>query len=566
MSVIVLRERSALFRLYYRTNYWGDPRTASGDSSRPERAAATKGLLQHIIDRNQYIKILDIGCGDFCWGSALRLPPTCQYIGLDIVPEVIEANSRLYGSPPKIQFRVSDATVDTLPEADLVLIRDLFIHLEDEEVQAVLRAVSHCNPSLLLASSYRGALGPRSLEGWNFAPIDLESKAYGLGPADFFIHEAPEYDRPEDGIKGIAGWRFSAEVDVDIAPSLLAVASKTLDASLPSTRLAGPPQSNWSICVDGRGFAYFSFQAKKAGRPSAGEVRVRPLYASFSALDRRLTKKVISTARVAVMGRQCVVMIEEVGENCGDLNAGNVCLVQESLELGDPLKGRGRRSGYLCESVIVDHSCLLPLPKTDNPYLFLLAYPLSCALSAQPLLASLEALGSPLTAAIWGAGTAGLLMVDLLRYRGWEVTISDIFMPQSPSARAATCLGATYIQSDFNFEPQFTPLLAIDCSGDPSCTEGALHCVPQHGRVIVWPEPALHHERHKDERMKILEIPNNNLLEEAIQVIQGRFDRLVAHLITDIAPLCEFDRVLFPRVPNRTAVVKCFDEKRDMPA
>jgi SAM-dependent methyltransferase len=561
MSVIGLRGRSALFRLYHRTNYWGDPRTASGDSSRPERAAAARSLLQHIVDCNQYIKILDVGCGDFSWGSVLRLPPTCQYIGLDIVPEVIEANSRLYGSPPKLQFMVSDATVDTLPEADLILIRDLFIHLEDEEIQAVLRAVRGCKSSLLIASSYRGAVSARDLKKWNFAPIDLECNSYGLGSADFFIPEAPEYDRPEDGIKGIAGWRFSPKLDVDVVALPLAVGSKTPDASLPSTRLAGPPQSNWSICVDGRGFAFFSFQARQAGRPCVGEVKVRPLYASFSALDRRLTKETILTAHVAVMGRQCVVTIEEIGENCGNFKVGDLCLVQESLELGDPLKGSAQRSGYLCDSVLVDHSCLLQLPKTDKPYLFLLAYPLSCALSTRPLLESLEAVGFPLTAAVWGAGTAGLLMVELLGHRGWEVTISDIFVPQSQPAEVATCLGATYIQSDFNFEPEFTPLLAIDCSGDPSCTEYALRCVPQHGRVILWPEIALRRKDYQDDRLTILEVPSNGFLEEAIHVIQERFDGLMAHLIMDIAPLWEFDRALFPRVPNRTAVVKCLEDR-----
>jgi SAM-dependent methyltransferase len=563
MTVDNSRARSTLFRLYHRTNYWGDPTTRSGDSSRPERAKVATKLLQSILNANPRIRLLDLGCGDFSWGSKLCLPSTCRYIGVDIVPEVIEANSHLYSSPPRLQFMTADATVDELPEADVVLIRDLFIHLEDDEIRAVLRAVDRCQPSLLIASSYRGSSGPRSLEKWNSAPMDLENKGYGLGSADFFIPEAPDFDRPEDGVKGLAGWRRSTKVQVDLVSLTFdrgsGVTTDSTKSSLPSTRLTGKPGPNWSICADGRGFAFFSYETEQSRRPNTGEVRVRPLYASFSAADRRMTKKGARQAHATVMGRQCVVTVEDIGEQCGGLARHDVCLVKEPILLDDSIPVIGPfklPGGYLRESVLTDHSCLLKLPEDKEPYLFLLAYPLSCALAAQPLLESLEASGSRLTAAIWGAGTAGLLLVEMLRHRGWAVVISDLFAPQSQAAKVATSLGATYIQSDFNFEPEFKPLLSIDSSGDPASTEAALRCTSRHGHVLLWPEATVLTSGSLDDRLTILKSPNNHFLKDAIQIIQERFGGLMTNLITDIAPLHEFDRALFPRVPNRTTIVR----------
>lgn len=259
------------------------------------------------------------------------------------------------------------------------------------------------------------------------------------------------------------------------------------------------------------------------------------------------------------MGRQCIVTVEDVGEKCGDLARHDVCLVKEPFLLDNaiPVIGRCKLSGgYLRESVLTDHACLLKLPKDKESHLFLLAYPLSCALAAQPLLESLEAKGIPLTAAIWGAGTADLLFVEILRHRGWAVVISDLFAPQSQAAKIATSLGATYIQSNFNFEPESKPLLSIDGSGDPTSTKAALRCTSRHGHVLLWPEATTLPSDSLDNRLTILKSPNDLLLTDAIQIIQERFGELLENLITDMVPLEEFDRALFPRVPSCTTVVR----------
>lgn len=144
-------------------------------------------------------------------------------------------------------------------------------------------------------------------------------------------------------------------------------------------------------------------------------------------------------------------------------------------------------------------------------------------------------------------------LVKILKDLQWDVVISDLFPPESPSAKVATELGATYIRSDFDFKPEFEPLLSIDSSGDPASTMAALSCTPQHGRVLVWPEAM---PSPSNDRVKELKVPNNPLLEEAIRIIQEQPDELLENLIAHKVPLEEFDCALFPRVPSRTIVVE----------
>lgn len=52
----------------------------------------------------------------------------CRYIGIDIVPSVIERNMRQFGRPDR-SFAVVDACSEDIPDADVVLCREVLFHL-----------------------------------------------------------------------------------------------------------------------------------------------------------------------------------------------------------------------------------------------------------------------------------------------------------------------------------------------------------------------------------------------------------------------------------------------------
>ena len=81
--------------------------------------------------------LLDVGCGDWNWMKNVQLP--CGYIGIDIVPEVIEANLR--HKCPRVEFCVVDAVNSALPDADVALCREILFHLSFQDAQSALSKI-----------------------------------------------------------------------------------------------------------------------------------------------------------------------------------------------------------------------------------------------------------------------------------------------------------------------------------------------------------------------------------------------------------------------------------------
>ena len=81
---------------------------------------------------------MDVGCGDYTWMRTLDLP--CPYIGVDIVAAVIAANQASFGDD-RHSFFQRNAIADDLPQADVVLCRDMIFHLSLADGQSALRNI-----------------------------------------------------------------------------------------------------------------------------------------------------------------------------------------------------------------------------------------------------------------------------------------------------------------------------------------------------------------------------------------------------------------------------------------
>ena len=87
--------REAVFRSVYRDHAWKG-RSRSGPGSDAAASQPFRAFLEDLIRRHRVGSVLDVGCGDWTstrlvdWGGV-------DYMGIDIVPEVIEANRRRYG-------------------------------------------------------------------------------------------------------------------------------------------------------------------------------------------------------------------------------------------------------------------------------------------------------------------------------------------------------------------------------------------------------------------------------------------------------------------------------------
>ena len=93
--------------------------------------------INKLVESLEYTpSVFDLGCGNFNVGSKLR-PLFIDYYAGDIVEYLIENNKEKFKNL-NVNFLVVDAEVDNLPDADIVMIRQVFQHLSNNTIQIIL--------------------------------------------------------------------------------------------------------------------------------------------------------------------------------------------------------------------------------------------------------------------------------------------------------------------------------------------------------------------------------------------------------------------------------------------
>lgn len=172
-----------IFKRYYQENFWADDESVSGAGSTMEATAAIRKYLPTVFKGMN--SLLDIPCGDFNWLRSVQLPQ--MYIGADVVPELIAENAQKFGDK-NTKFRVLDITKDPLPKVDIVMVRDLFGHFSNREVQAALKNIRRSGSRYLLATTFPLHENSGDIETGQWRPLNL-GKYWGLPVQDLIINE-----------------------------------------------------------------------------------------------------------------------------------------------------------------------------------------------------------------------------------------------------------------------------------------------------------------------------------------------------------------------------------------
>lgn len=144
--------RKQVFTNYYHKNFWQGKESVSGPGS---DYAQTKFLIPElqIMLKDLNIKsMLDAPCGDFNWMKNVVLD-NIKYRGCDIVEEVIKKNKKKYRSK-NVRFSTLDIVEDKVPEVDLILVRDCFVHLSNEDIFKALNNIKNSNSRYLLTTHF----------------------------------------------------------------------------------------------------------------------------------------------------------------------------------------------------------------------------------------------------------------------------------------------------------------------------------------------------------------------------------------------------------------------------
>jgi len=178
-----------VFDEIYNSNTWG---FGSGHGSLPSVTKGYRTYLESFIRENNISSVVDYGCGDWQfsklvnWGDA-------RYTGLDIVPSVVEANSKLYGTD-KINFKaIKPGVASQVPKGDLLIVKDVLQHMPDELVQKFIENVVPKFKHALITNCILPLEDiNKSIADGEFRPLDLRKAPFNLNATTVYAFNGPK--------------------------------------------------------------------------------------------------------------------------------------------------------------------------------------------------------------------------------------------------------------------------------------------------------------------------------------------------------------------------------------
>lgn len=111
--------------------------------------------------------VFEIGCGQ----SHIWDIPGIEYIGGDFCGDLIDDNRRNH---PKVAFIRFDAVDDDIPTSDVIVAKDLFECLPNNEVRRILQKIYHSGSKWLIASTDIRAKDHINTDEGVYRPINLQ--------------------------------------------------------------------------------------------------------------------------------------------------------------------------------------------------------------------------------------------------------------------------------------------------------------------------------------------------------------------------------------------------------
>jgi SAM-dependent methyltransferase len=177
---------SQVFQTIYRERQWG---RGSGPGSAPSNTIEYRAFVERFIEANGIKTVTDLGCGDWQFSYLIDWS-RIEYLGLDVVPEVIAENSRRF-SVPNIRFEEFN-NINALSVGDLLIAKEVLQHLPTQLIIEYLSVIRQKYRFALLTNSTEPkALANRDIAIGGFRPLRLQDVPFNVPGAvvfNYFVH------------------------------------------------------------------------------------------------------------------------------------------------------------------------------------------------------------------------------------------------------------------------------------------------------------------------------------------------------------------------------------------
>ena len=123
---------------------------SSGEGSLWQNTINLRTILPGILDCFKIKSLLDVRCGNFNWMKEVDLS-NVSYIGGDVVSSIVE-NNKPY-SRNNLKFMKINIIEDKLPESDLIIVKDCFIHFPILYVKESVKNIKKSNSKYILTTT-----------------------------------------------------------------------------------------------------------------------------------------------------------------------------------------------------------------------------------------------------------------------------------------------------------------------------------------------------------------------------------------------------------------------------
>ncbi|MDC0413299.1 hypothetical protein OAM44_03360, partial [Pelagibacteraceae bacterium] len=137
--------------------------------------------LPKILEKFNIKKLFDAPCGDFNWIYQVLKSVEIDYLGSDIVKDLIVSNKKYENN--KIKFSKLDIRVDKLPASDLMICRDCLFHFSYKDIFLFLNNFLSSDIKYILLTSHLNTeykFENKDIITGDFRKIDLFSKPFNF--------------------------------------------------------------------------------------------------------------------------------------------------------------------------------------------------------------------------------------------------------------------------------------------------------------------------------------------------------------------------------------------------
>tara|TARA_Y100000389_G_scaffold200737_1_gene241822 strand:- start:45 stop:761 length:717 start_codon:yes stop_codon:yes gene_type:complete len=156
-----------------------------------------------LIDDYKIESILDMPCGDFLWLHEIIKEKNIDYLGIDIVEDLIDSNKTRY-KKKNFNFISSDIlNFETDKKFDLIVIRDLFIHIKNSDISRIIQNIKKMNFNFIALNSYTNEKNKDVITGQHrkvnllIEPFNLKKPNYHFKDYEndkyFFMYEKKDF-------------------------------------------------------------------------------------------------------------------------------------------------------------------------------------------------------------------------------------------------------------------------------------------------------------------------------------------------------------------------------------